>query len=606
MLTRLLRDSCLRNLIALCPKHRSAVAALLLVLAKTVVFRLTTLVERLCFSSPRRGFSRFAARGRIIAMARSTGRVEINTLAFQSLKPFITPLVETTPLDAPVIRLASQRVAYKQGIFDEPYDDQEDRMAAHRFVWLLILLQEQGVSLAALRFGTEQISYWCDTVTPHSHPLAFETYSICERLTSWLCLLRHTVGKQPLNQFLLEKLAVSFSEQLTMLARHLEYNGSITNNHILNNARALYLCGSALNCAKIAELGREILLEETDRFIRGGILQEDSSHYQMLLTRSYLEIYDAARQADDVQLLGWLMPRLTAMLQVCDQLHSRSNNLWYPLFGDISPDVDPIWTAGYPFCCDSQSVSRWYQIYPCDISDLVPQNDNKNIMIKGAINWHTLRYGPGEIWMIEKRGNRCHGHNDSASLAVCLNGNPVVLDPGLENYRATTSTRQQISATAHNTPLLDGLAPEFDRFSFFRYQYGGVTSSATEPPDRLVCQVAYLPGQLVLQRGVQADQEGLTVTDHLAQTDGTTNYQSNWLFDLQILAMITINGLTVHTGCSGQVILTITAPDQTAYCTEQVQRISTRYGERLSALCVRVDSTLSATDRISFRFQVVN
>lgn len=606
MLTRLFRDPSLRNLLTLCPKHRSAVAALLLVVLKTAVFRLTTLAERFCFSPPRRGFSRFAARGRIIAMARSTGHIEIQSLAFKSLKPFTTPLVDTAPVDAPVIRLASQRVAYQQGIFDEPYADQEDRMAAHRFVWLLILLQEQGVSQSALRFGTEQISYWCDTVTPRSHPLAFETYSICERLTSWLCFLRHTVDKQPLEPALLEKLAVSYSEQLTLLAAHLEYNGSITNNHILNNARALYLCGTALNCVKSAELGRAILLEETDHFITDGVLQEDSSHYQMLLTRSYLEIYEAAQQAADVQLLDWLTPRLTAMLRICDQLHSRADSVWYPLFGDISPDVDPLWTAGYPFCSDRRSVSRWYRIYPCDLSGLEPSPVNDDAAAKGALNWHSLRHGPGEVWIMTKRGTRCHGHNDSASLAACLNGSPLMLDPGLENYRTDTDVRLQVSATAHNTPLLNGLAPDFDRFSFYRYQYGGVTSCMTSPPDRLLCQVSYLPGLLTLQREVLLDEEGMTVTDRLVTAPEKTSYRSNWLFDLQTLAMVTINGHPVHADPAGRIILAISAPEQTVCRAEQVQGKSTRYGERLPAWYIRVDAVLSLTDRISLRFQQVN
>ena len=49
-----------------------------------------------------------------------------------------------------------------------------------------------------------------------------------------------------------------------------------------------------------------IIKNETDRLLDNGVLNEGSTHYQLLVTKNYLEIIWVAHKTKDKDLINWL------------------------------------------------------------------------------------------------------------------------------------------------------------------------------------------------------------------------------------------------------------------------------------------------------------
>ena len=99
----------------------------------------------------------------------------------------------------------------------------------------------------------------------------------------------------------------SLIEHLFYISYHLEFFSGRAQNHILNNARALYLGGQLMGLPEVAQVGRILFKSQTDKLIGlDGFLLEGSSHYQLLLTRTYTEIWWCARVTEDLEFLGWV------------------------------------------------------------------------------------------------------------------------------------------------------------------------------------------------------------------------------------------------------------------------------------------------------------
>ena len=95
--------------------------------------------------------------------------------------------------------------------------------------------------------------------------------------------LRHVI-------YNLTTLFSNYSANLVM--RNPEYHGDLnTNNHILNNARALILAGSFLDSQCLFDAGCWIFTNQFDKHINSdGVLREGSSHYQYVVTRWVVDI----------------------------------------------------------------------------------------------------------------------------------------------------------------------------------------------------------------------------------------------------------------------------------------------------------------------------
>lgn len=553
-------------------------------------------------------FFKFKKRRKILKLSRTIREISLDGKVILDLPDLAMSSNENAEIFAPEIKLASRRIPFSEDLFNAEFDDPEDKMAVHRFVWVLVLLQENS-SDESIEFCLHQIISWCSRYSEPDARLEFETYSICERLVSWLLFLMLVKGRRVITAKQSDTLVDSFRRQLLKIIRNLEYHGSLTNNHILNNARALYFCGSLLNIAPVAELGREILNAETNSIILNGVMLENSSHYQMLLTKSYLEIYFAARISQDQKMTGWLKQLLPKMLETCNAMQSRFAAREYPLFGDISPDSDPDWTLGYPFSSRNGQISKWHRLLNIDVAEFAPRQGH--LMKAGGIQepdnkanaWYYVEGNDFEVWVIGKAGIRCHGHNDSGSMVVFHKGKPVVVDLGLVNYRLKEPLAlQQMSWEGHNTPLLDGMPPDIDRYSLLRTDI--VASSFVLCKKRvnlLSYKLRYLGGFAELTRIIEITDSGLVVEDRVTGEGKLCSYESRWHIASDIGPFhLGPEGSEVMAGSNFKIAVDSLGRNLKVDCNRNKR--SYKYGGMQDVATITVAACLGGSDRVKLNF----
>nr|WP_319564277.1 heparinase II/III family protein [uncultured Rhodoferax sp.] len=291
-------------------------------------------------------------------------------------------------------------------------------------------------------------------------------YSISERVGN-LILLWNIHAPQPA----LGAQIVRMLEQDTdYLLAHLEYHGEAgTNNHILNNARALILAGAFLNTGSFYEVGCWLMENQLAKHVAGdGVVREASTHYQWVITRWMVEVGCAFHFMDQAR-FHQLRPRLHNMLQVCDAMLLGEDGANYmPLLGDISPDFPPrlyggMTRFGYALLCsgdeeqnDKVSASGfWSQFF---VGRMQPTQqswqalDNSWVRIRNH-GWSLIAHV--DVHPDDSRST--HGHHDLFSFELAFGGQPVIVDAGRGNYLAGRDREAAgILEEWHNTIMVNG------------------------------------------------------------------------------------------------------------------------------------------------------
>jgi hypothetical protein len=325
--------------------------------------------------------------------------------------------------------------------------DPEDYLAAHRWGTLTQSLLAGGTDWEQqLRRCLQWLERHTDTADP-----AWEPYSACERVANLLVYLAVAqsrsgarVDSPELRRFV--------QDSLGWILRHLEYYGPRqTNNHILNNARAIVMAASALGEAQALAAGMRIFRECLPRFIMpGGFLRERSSHYQVIVLNWVLDAWwflggSGAASAEDRGFLGEYLQR---MVPATATLCARGTTL-LALVGDVSPDMTP-----------AQSLARLRVLYP-DLWPAAPRNPAAGELTDG---WFRLVSGESVVVGNFPAGPYpahfpTHGHSDVTSFAWLRDGSEVLVDRGRYRYAGDAISAYQTGAAGHNVPLVNGLAP---------------------------------------------------------------------------------------------------------------------------------------------------
>lgn len=226
------------------------------------------------------------------------------------------------------------------------FEDQENTFSLHRWGWLLMLAVE-SLSVEIKKWGIRVMKDWVLKMKDSKGHSAWESYSTSERIANAL-LFFYVLRKYPcIADEDLKFLEQGLMEMASHVIRNLEFHGELTNNHVLNNARALYMLGRLSGCENIANIGRKIFIEETPRMITpSGFLREDSASYHLLLLRTYLEVLWAADYTGDVLFSEKIKPFVASMAKAADFLSIYDNaekNWSIPLIGDVTPDFPSSW-----------------------------------------------------------------------------------------------------------------------------------------------------------------------------------------------------------------------------------------------------------------------
>lgn len=346
--------------------------------------------------------------------------------------------------------------------FTQTFHDPEDEESLHRWNWLLTLesktaaAERQALALWAIR----QIRRWKESFSAEidgleNHGTArWESYTVGERMANTVLFFKNT-GRRPPDDVL--ELLDSFTR---FLLPHMEFKGHLSGNHVLNNARALYLVARATGTGWLHQIASRIIFEKLDELTSpDGFMREGSSHYQFLFTCWVLDLKTMAALTGDKAMSDFLQPRLEQLEKACRFFlvsDPSASSVVLPCFGDISPDFTPEWLLRH-------LQNHLFQ-------NTIPQNNLAKIQSsftqKSSTGWHRFEHGPHRILL--RADSRAipehvgHHHNDFYHFCYFWNGKAILVDLGRLNYRMDDPLACfGLTPMAHNSVLIDdcGVTP---------------------------------------------------------------------------------------------------------------------------------------------------
>lgn len=280
---------------------------------------------------------------------------------------------------------------------------------------------------------------------------AWECYSACERVANSLVFFAGIACDSapcPIS----DAYAGYLRRSMEWIYGHIEYYGAgRTNNHILNNGRALAMGGAVLGDRTVVSAGMKILKEFLPRIVTGGgYLRERSSHYQLIVLNWVTDAWWFLRSSDrpDAQDVAFLEDYVHKMSLAAASLLNQQGQLC-ALIGDVSPD----WTP-------RQTLARLSTLYP----DIWPPTRQSLPPCEARDGWFRLATADAIVLGNFVEGDfplsyPTHGHNDLTGFVWAKGGETILTDPGRFRYTSDPLSLQQKSAAGHSVPMVNGFAP---------------------------------------------------------------------------------------------------------------------------------------------------
>ena len=470
--------------------------------------------------------------------------------------------------------------------------DPEAQLAKHRWGNCLLATLVEG------ELAKESLSYvraWL-AQPPEKHDAAWETYSCCERVANLAVL----IATRPTCRALMsdETLSAFFQSSAEWIDSRLEYYGlERTNNHLLNNARALVIAGRVLSNPEMVAEGLQIFARMSrELFGESGFLRERSSHYQFVVANWLFDVLHFARGTDascgagaeafgELEILGQRVASATAKLIAL--LGDQPTHV-----GDISPDAHPRWT-----------VARLRLLYPerllLNESDFVEHD-----------RWPMLKQGDcglvgSPLPDVFPFDYASHGHQDLASFIWIHRGYLLLVDAGRSSYAKTDDAKFQCSPAAHNTLTINALAPLseslLDAGLWLPATYAAAVIKAHVDIDGFAIDHAgfsRIPGVEAHQRDVRMLADGLTVRDAIAGS-AAVDVEIYWHFPPGFVPQG--EGAVQGDGLSLEVLSDI----KEATLSWQEYPFSKGYGELLPAPMLTMKGRIDLPCTISTHFKVI-
>lgn len=445
------------------------------------------------------------------------------------------------------IRLANKTVLIDELLFSKciESDDIEDHYRLHRFDWLFELLSESS-NMDQLQLYKAVIILWHGSFVMNKKEIDMSPYSISSRLVNWILYLK-IIEKYNILTPKEENIIInSIKQQILVLFNSIEYYGSHTNNHYFNNCRAFAVVGCYLNDNDMIRYCLDLLNIEYNRQMPFDQLEEGSSHYQLLISKWFIEILLFAYEYGKVELTQWLNVKTGKMLEISSDYYPQ-NSVSLVNIGDISPDHSPKYFAGYPFNQYSEIKSPIFLAY-------------EKIFLKSTIGYLSevlkTRYeyqnrlikkillNEYEFWIILCPLNKLrHGHNDVGSLIIIKNGKIIITDPGLANYKRGIISEKQKGYESHNTPVLHEISLFPVNISF--HKFGDLKIFCTQKDINFTklngSEIEYIINYPLMNmevlRTINIKSKRLIITDKVKMPIDT--YECNWIIDSEAINNIT-------------------------------------------------------------------
>lgn len=425
-----------------------------------------------------------------------------------------------------IISHSGNEYIYNKDLFKKEFVDPEISFYINRFAWIFIALSKNDSNFK-IQSCYSAILDWIHIDEIEVKKKLYDSYSISERLTNWIIFFIQNKQYIIFNKEDIDKIELSLFNQINYLINNLEYWGPYTNNHIFNNGRALYILGRVLNIPKVANLGKEIIYNYSSLLMANGFIQEDSSHYQLIVSRWLFDIYFIANFTRDLEWLNFIKPLLTSAISACNILFSNYSNQ-LPLYGDISPDLAPKSFYGYPYNIQSRQFAPIYY-YPEKYINL-KYNKNTIHKSKNYNSWEKFSFEKIELWLMKKNiGILSHGHNDNGALSIYYSGLPIVVDPGCLNYlKNNPIAKSQVQYNNHFSAFL--LKKTFDVKIPIRFHKNNILSSKLilyNSKKSFVYRLFSYDRSVNIKRRVIFEQNDLIITDIYDSSICKYNYSTS-------------------------------------------------------------------------------
>jgi hypothetical protein len=393
-----------------------------------------------------------------------------------------------------VHRLAGARICKINPDSIESLDDAEDAHAYHRLYWVRrFALAAYAGSVAARVALVRELPKWIKERAEKS-AIAAWPYTRAERIAN-LTETLFWIARS--NREDLVQLIVPIKQQIwrdaARLASTVEF-GLGLHNHLLNDARGLFLAAAALGpeCDQSAQWRDQAFAIWDEYFpqlvLEDGSFSEQSSHYHLLLTRTALEYWLASRRTGHSMPIGF-EDRIHRMFDLANEFLRADGSL--PRFGDNSPDgpVSDLWgllAAAFHYGLLPQPPRHRLvtplTFYYCGANPELPTsleraarrvfpNGGFAILRSSALDAELVVHG-------DCRGAAgTHGDAGRGTYELSWNGQVLVREPGSFYSSSDPNSRLYHSAEAQNVTSLDGLSPmiakEDGRFVASWYKQNG-------------------------------------------------------------------------------------------------------------------------------------
>ena len=303
---------------------------------------------------------------------------------------------------------------------------------------------------------------------------AWHPYPLSTRVCNWLAAL----ALEP--DAATKRIEESLWRQLLHLEQNVEHG--ILGNHVIRNARALTLGGVAFGAAGLLDAGSALLARELpEQVLSDGGHYERSPVYHLIVLRDLLEVEAAVPGSVQADVID-RMQRFAACLARPDGEPA--------LFNDGTLDLAPQ--------LDLPSPPEGLSLFP---------ETGYAVLRRNGV-WLAFDCGaPSPPYL------PAHAHADALSIQLWVDGEPVVVDPGMPTYEPGAERDWFRGTRAHSTVSIDG-RDQFELWGAFRSGPLPQVELLEGTESRLEAAVTW-PGGIRHIRTVALDDGNLTVADSL-------------------------------------------------------------------------------------------
>ncbi|MEY2702111.1 MAG: hypothetical protein RLY43_744, partial [Bacteroidota bacterium] len=352
---------------------------------------------------------------------------------------------------------------------------------------------------------------------------------------------------------------------------------SRTNNHLLNNIRALLVIGASIKDVDYVDKIASILRKKLINIINDdGCLREGSSHYQKIVTRWVCDICIALKYVNSRH-ANYYTELLGNMIDI-SIFQSFEKGYRDPIIGDVSPDFTPSFTSYYLSILKDRGSDRCAQNWMSNDGDWIKYT-SKNYEIIAHLESNPVR----------PRAD--HSHADSISFVAAYSGNEIVVDLGRRTYMSSSPEfMQAIESDYHNSININGqtLTGIVKPYMKHKWLNKNITKYSAQLLENGVfiqaLDVKNIENVKSISRKIIVEDEGIIVTNEIIFDEPVNGYEIKMNFNLNGAVLIGENNAQIRIENDEYRIKT---PENHAITVTEISRY-TRYMQDMKCLATSI------------------